>query len=813
MASRSMNYLRKNAKVVLVVMGIVCMITFVVGSALTDWATRANQAAANPNPVVVSWSKGKVHSTELQNLRYRHAKAYQFLATVIQTALQRGGKPMVNGRPVSMDRMQNFDVGIPMDNSEESAVQTMVLATEADRLGVVVDQEAVKSYLRQISSPELREGDWADIARQVVGEDNHMDVNQLLEYVGYELKAQRVRMLALSGMYAQGVGPIVPPGQAFELFNRLNRRFAIEAYPVETSNFISQVKEEPTAKELQALFDEGKNRDPNPNLDEPGFRKPLKFAFKWLPVSFTPFLDEAKKQITEEQIQQAYEQDISQGLHKALELPPATKEEGDKPQSDQPGTEPGEKPADGAKPANGEKPAGSEKPAADAKPEQTTKPQTEKPSEAGNSEPAAPADAPQPDAKPAGKTADAPSGCGSEDEQPENAADKQEIPPAAPAQPAASDQPAPTLTPAETNPAASPPAEKPTEGTAEAPAAPATPGEPAPPKEQKFKPLSEVHDEIQTRLAQPIAEEARKKAVGEITAAIEKYGKDYRRYESIKTVAKTVAKNAEVKDPGKLDIVPLATKYGFPIGESPLVDRYDIAKYEIGQKVQQFDMAAMQAGQFRMLSFADLAYDPNQPLYSPEEARSSEPDVTYLYFRTAEEKPADVTLKDVRDEVVRFWKQRKAFELALADAKRLADKAKSASALAEVVPDAAQIITPPPFAWMTTGGFGFGQPELSQVTGIELAGREFMEAVFRLRPGEAGAAPNQSRQRVYVVRVINQEPDDESLRAQFLESGYNNMMLMLAQAETLQTQFEWYRGLADSYDVKWERPPMDEQRL
>jgi hypothetical protein len=774
MASRTMNYLRKNAKVVLVVMGIVCMFTFVIGTSLIDWAANVQRRAENPNPVVVTWTKGKVHTDELQRLRYRHAKAYQFLAMVIQTAIQRGGKPMVNGRPVTMDRMQGFDVGIPADNSEESNIQTMVLASEADRMGVVVDQEAVKNYLRQISSPELKEGDWADIARQVVSEDNRLDVSQLLEHVAYELKAQRVRMLALSSMYAQGVGPIVPPGQAFELFSRLNRRYAIEAFPLDTSDFVSQVKEEPTQQELEKLFEEGKQRDPDPTVDEPGFRKAHKIAFKWLKVSFTPFLDEAKKQITDEQIQEAYEKDISQGLHKALELPPEKKEEAEKSPADQPTAE---------KPAEAEKPADSPK-------EDSAKPAADSPQ------------APKTDDKPAGKTDEPQSGCGAaEEEQEEQPAEKKAAAPDAPA------QPSPALNPPETSAPTATGTEKPADQPKDAPAATEATTEPAAPKEQKFKPLSEVRDEIQTRLAQPIAEEARKKAVAEITSTIEKYGKAFRRYESVKTVKK----NADLKPPEKLDIVPLATKYGFPIGETPLVDRHEVANYEIGQKVQQFDMAAMQAGQFRMLSFADLAFNQDQPSFSPEEARSSEPDVTYVYFRTAEEKPADVTLKDVREDVVKFWKQRKAFELAQAEAKKLADKTKSAGALAEAVPDSTKVVTPGAFSWMTTGGFGFGQPELSTVPGIELSGWEFMESVFALKPGETGAAPNQSHRKVYVVRVISQEPDEERLRTHFLESGYNNMVLMLAQMETFRTQNEWYRGLAESYEVKWERPPMEDR--
>ena len=116
----------------------------------------------------------------------------------------------------------------------------------------------------------------------------------------------------------------------------------------------------------------------------------------------------------------------------------------------------------------------------------------------------------------------------------------------------------------------------------------------------------------------------------------------------------------------------------FPIGETPLVDRHEVAKYEIGQKVQQIDMEALQSDAAN--SHAVVCRNRLQPgssrCLSPEEARSSEPDVNYIYFRTAEEKPADVTLKDARPQIVEFWKKRKAFELAMSDAQKLAEKAK-----------------------------------------------------------------------------------------------------------------------------------------
>ena len=106
---------------------------------------------------------------------------------------------------------------------------------------------------------------------------------------------------------------------------------------------------------------------------------------------------------------------------------------------------------------------------------------------------------------------------------------------------------------------------------------------------------------------------------------------------------------------------------------------------------------------------------------------------------------------------------------------------------------------------MTTGSLGFGRPEYSRPAGIEQAGREFMQAVFAMKPGETGVAPNNSKSRVYVVRVLSQEPDDEKLQQQFIDSGYNQLVLMLAQSETMYTSVQWWRGIEDQYQVQWQR--------
>jgi len=836
MNSRHMHYLRKNAKVIMVFMGIVCMITFVVGTALFDLVNSRGANAQVQNPVVVTWVKGKVHEDELNRMRLRHEVAYVFLSRVVQEALSRGGHPIINGRPVTLEQM--MDVGIPRDSSDEALMQTMILAEEARRLGVVVDFEAVKSFLKQISSPELAEADWRDIANEVVG--RNLSIGELNEQLAYELSAQHVRSMARAGLFSQGMMPIVPPGEAWDMFNRLNRRVSIEAWPIDVQPLIAQVKSEPTAAEIEKLYQDGRFREPDPTSDEPGFRQPQKLAFTWLKVNFEPFLEEAKKQITEQQIEEQYQKDISQGLHKEPE-PPSTTAPGaaatpgdnkagepgttEKPTTEKPTTE---KPAAEAPAADkpAEKPAGENPPAAKPTPATpapaapatekpaTEKPATEKPTpaksaeekpaeqpECGGDEPAAPAAAlgtEQP-AKPAAPTETTPANPPPADAKPADAKPSDVIP----ADTKPEEKPvAPPAEPAATTPAAAAPAN--------APAA-------APAAEPKFKPLELVHDEILKKLAQPIAEEARKKAVAEVMGTIDKYGKAFRRYHDVISVRKT----ADIKDPGSLDIVPLATKYGFEIGDTgkrdgkPVaVDRFEIANFDIGQKVQQLDMQAIQAGQFRLLSFADLAYGQEHPLFQAAEARSSEPDRSYIYFRTAEEKPKELTLEEARPLVIEFWKKQQAFGLAKAEAQKLADKAKNAPALNEAVPDASKVITTPLFSWVTAGGMGMGmgQPELSRVPGIDLAGQEFMEGVFALDPSQTGVAPNQAHSKVYVVRVTTQNPGDDELRSRFLESGYNQLVLSLAQGQAVYTWIDWFRELADQYHVQWQRLPREDRQ-
>jgi hypothetical protein len=788
MASRHMNYLRKHQKIILAVMGVVCMVTFVIGSSIESFISSAR--SSRQDPVVVTWVGGKIHEGELDLKSTTHQIAVNFLRMLIVETLERGGSPVVNGQTIPKDatpaQLAQMDPGIPGDASESTIVRMELLAKKADELGIVVDQEAAREFLRALCYPEIQEAELPALAQRVMPEQMRMSYEQLLDQIAFDLKSQHMAMLSQAGLYA------MPPAQMWEYHNRLNRRVVVEAYPVEVQPLVDQVKETPTEAELRTLFEEGKHRDPNPALAEPGFHRPAKAAFAWLKIDFKPFLDAAKTQITAEQVAQQYELDKTQGKHKVLELPmDTTKPAEDKPSESKP---------DEAKPDESKPDAPtSEKPA-------EAKPAEEKAAEekAAEEKPATenPADAAKPEEKP---------GC-SDDPPASDTKAAEEKPAEKPAEPAAETQPADTK-PAETKPAEATTTEPGKPADTAKPADPAQPADPVaaapatPAAPPKFKPLAEVEDEIRAVLARPIAQKEMDAAIEKVRQEVGEYGRKARKFHDSQEAAKAGSKAKAAADPGPLDLEALADRFNFEAGSTELVDRFEVATTDIGQKVMEFDMQSLQNRQFTPLSFADLAFGRNEVLYDPQLVNSTELDVNYLYWRTAEQEASDPTFEEARDAVVAAWKLQKAFELAKAEAQKLADKAKSAAKLADVV-EPEKVKTTAPFSWLTTGSlaFGFSEPSLSSVPEIDLAGVEFMRSVFDLAPGQTGIAPNQSQRIVYVVRVVNQEPEESVLREQFLESGGDFQSIIVARGELSRTSYEWFQGLEKEMGLVKHRP-------
>jgi hypothetical protein len=62
------------------------------------------------------------------------------------------------------------------------------------------------------------------------------------------------------------------------------------------------------------------------------------------------------------------------------------------------------------------------------------------------------------------------------------------------------------------------------------------------------------------------------------------------------------------------------------------------------------------------------------------------------------------------------------------------------------------------------------------------------------------------------VRVLAQEPTDDVLKEQFLESGANFQVMNVAQREMFRTAIGWYEELEKEMNLVWQRPPEEDLR-
>ena len=357
--------------------------------------------------------------------------------------------------------------------------------------------------------------------------------------------------------------------------------------------------------------------------------------------------------------------------------------------------------------------------------------------------------------------------------------------------------------PAEPGTAESAPAEP---GTSEeAPEAESVPAEPEtttePDAAVRYKPLEEVADQIRRSIARPQAQDAMSEALKNARRDIDAYFRARVRAKALRDAKR------DAPEPAPLDLEAMGEKYRLIPGETRMVDGMEISDFELG-KAYRFSFAQ---GQVQTIPFAQIAYVEGIPLFRPDQIRSFDVDVEFLYWKAEEEEQFVPTLEQARDDVIAAWKREQALELAKAEAERLVKAARPDKSLRETVGEAMaeRVIETGEFSWMTRGATpsGFGAPSLSQVPGVEGAGPGFMESVFRLQPGQAGVAVNEARNTVFVVRLLNQTPDEEKRREDFLRSGVTFDTFHMAYSERERLVQDWYEEIQREYNVEWKRTP------
>ena len=169
--------------------------------------------------------------------------------------------------------------------------------------------------MTQLSDDELDDDDFGVIYNRTIS--GRMSQQHLMDQLQHELLAQQMLMMTRAGLF------VVPPRQAWDFHNRMRRRVQTEMVALKVDDFKDKVSAMPTDSEIEQLYEEGKDRYPNPYSPEVAFQRRRKLGFEYVRADFGQFQEEEaakiRDTITDEDIEKYYEENKTR--YRVIELP------------------------------------------------------------------------------------------------------------------------------------------------------------------------------------------------------------------------------------------------------------------------------------------------------------------------------------------------------------------------------------------------------------------------------------------------------------------------------------------------------------
>lgn len=306
----SFDVFRKYQRSLLVAVAVLAMLAFFVLPPFLQMGSNASYG----DPVAVSWKGGGLRESELERAVAMQAAVNRFL---VQSAAAAGRDP---------SRISLFP------ENEEAVVRTLLLAEEARENGVVVSDRAVNDYLSQLTNdmvrPEQLDGIIAGLRIGPTG------VSQADLFSA--LRTERAAWASLIMGQAAFSGD--PPGWRWEAFRQLEQSAVVEVVPVDVRGLSDEVPG-PSGAVLRAFFDRFKERLPEPESREPGFREPHRVEAEYLVANRKQVEETVKAEVTDEAIAAYYEKNKERMFRVAKKEEPGKEEsKKEEPAKDEPTT-------------------------------------------------------------------------------------------------------------------------------------------------------------------------------------------------------------------------------------------------------------------------------------------------------------------------------------------------------------------------------------------------------------------------------------------------------------------------------------------
>lgn len=823
---------RKHQRAMLAVIGILCMIGFSIGGVgLMD---NMSDQPGGANPVVATAYGETLRRGDIEQLISRHITAIRFLAGCDAAQFN-----LASDSQFSEMLAQRVE-GELGPATERNVVGVWIKAERAKRLGMVVSDDAINAYLRQRTGDRVTGATFRDIAAQM-----NTGQQRIFEALRMELLARELQEISLRAFQTT-------PAQRFDYYRRLNQRAVVEVVPVRVEDFTGQVADPPD-EELRAFFEEHKEREPQPDSPDPGFKQPKKAAFEVVVAKYDDFNDPSA--VTEEQVKEHYEKFKDQRyLFSHFDFPSFDEEkpaedkskptDEDAEDSDESNAEEKGQEADEKKPGETKSDAPPDNEADDAGAEKDGKSSVDDEQSSfgadaaglaaikalgtnaaltllAGDESSAAKDATfiqtnvvRVNGRLASELADA-SGAADDaaaEDKGDNEGDGDKV----------ADRDATGEKPANKDPAAGAPSDSADDAASGSAASDENPsaddetaGDADQPdaKRKKRTPIvaPQITDELMLYRDIREGEKPKYAPLWRVERSIRRELAAQQATEKMDSALKAVQgkmyrykqqRGADDSGVARPDLVKLAEQNHLSVVETGLLTAHDLRR--------KYPELAEAHGERGGITFVDIGYS-NRAKFDFS-TLTDDAGNRYLFWKTEEEQARVPEFGEIRSQVLRAWKMNKARELAVKRAQELVEEAKrSAEPLKAVFADESSlpVTETVPFSWLTAGGFssmgGRTPPRLSEVEGVEQPGPDFMKEVFNLPLGGVGQAWNQPQTIEYVVRVVSLEPSPDVLRAKFAAEPYSSYAIV-ARTDGIQFQEAWLKGIETEAELKWHQP-------
>lgn len=660
------------------------------------------------------------------------------------------------------------------------------MRAEADEMGIYVDDTAVNQFIKEYTGGKLTEDDFMKAQASLQSADGGgVSEAELYDILRGEIQAVLARNMLMPRRSGQGG----TPEMYWDMYQRLNVNQEMVFTALNVDSFLDQV-EEPSESELKAFFEEHKNKAAGTEPGSPGFFQGRQVKLAYLEIDYTSVADSIPE-VTEEDITKQYEDNKDILYKEALPADPTEGSGDDDPEFNLDEFTPKKDDDDGADPKKSEESAG----------EENKKPD-------GNATPDEPVEPESPEEKPEGD-----GGCDDffQDEEPQSNEE--------------SNSSEPTVTEGQ--------------GTGKAtltipdPSTPETPAD----QEQMEPPVSyrPLDEKLKKQIRQSLKAERAGNAMAELVQECQDEMDRLQQQRVNRDLDKQLGEATveALTDSQLLQALKAFAdkKDGVFYVETPVIgvnDFVDREEYPIAY-------AMPPGGQFTraqnvlMRLFGTQGEIAQFVTEVVEEAFGS-PGNRYVYWVVGEIPPHEPKdFEEVKDQVLKTWKQMKARPLAEARGKALADEVKAGltdektmSVLLKGQTETGKDDSPAlvvtessVFRWMqssSAASFSMMQqpPQLGQVPGVRGMSDDFMDYVFReLKPNEVGVTHSVDLSTYYVVQPVNRFPVEdaevEATKARFLRERhfeqFTSPIPRMLDQQIGDTNLNWVRQIQKKYGL------------